>query len=440
MMAVCPGTYTPAKMKDGWLARLRLPTGTLTVTELLAIARLARDKGNGLVDLTNRANLQIRGLGADKWQEVSEYLVENGLAVPDPDHDRTRNITIDPLSGLAEEILDARPLARALDQALALWPNRGELSPKFSFIIDGGGPSNIIALRHEIGWRAERNRENEVVCRLSVKGHETGYCTSPGSLANATINIIEALVMAGITSGPTLADQIGKDQLEKILSEAAKKNQLINNPAMKQANPFDQTKKKNGEPHSQSALVRLAPSRGTREQLEVGKVAVTLSLRTSQLHHLQLEALAELINNYGNGTLRLTPWQALILPHALTEKLDEIWEKAEAIGLLTQVTEQNLTILACTGCTGCQKAGFETRMKALELRERLSARAFHEPVTVHFSACEKGCASRDAADILLMQRCGEAGMQLYLNAAPSTSKAGIKVSSARLLDEIIEHL
>ncbi len=431
-MAECPGVYIPAEMKDGLLARLRVPGGTLTSSQLRAIATIAHTRGNGQIDLTNRANLQIRGLAPSTWQQATEELITAGLATGDPTHDRIRNIAIDPLSGITREEMDCTPLAAALDQALSHWTRRSQLSPKFGFVIDGGGPSNIIALRHDIGWRAERGSTSAVEFSLHLAGHLTPITVKAKQLVPTTLDLLETyLELAGANGAQSEATDTAPLRLKHLMRENSK--EVVIEVAMKRVAKNHQLKNKAG---TKPETARLSPSRGMINQSDSDHAAQTLAAPTGRLQAHQLEGLAELVDQQGDGQLRLTPWQAIIITGILKNRIDQVWIKAEALGLLSQEAEQMLTILSCTGSEGCVHGGFETKMKALKIREQLSHMAVPAPVCLHLCACEKGCASRDKSAILLMQKRDEKSMHLYVNAAPSTQKVGKKVSEENYISEI----
>ena len=440
-MAACPGIYIPAEMKDGLLARVRVPGGELSADHLIQIAKIASTCGTGEIDLTNRANFQIRGITPDNWQNATNALIAAGLASDDPAHDRVRNIAIDPLTGFRPERFNCQPLARALDAALKDAPERACLSPKFAFVIDGAGPSNISALRHDIAWRAEEDGASaHIVFRLSLAGRPTSLTRPPEAIVVQTLAIIKALAPLA-NDAPILMKHLCPQ------GEATILHALANLPGQAgRAVTFL-------APETASALT---PSTGAITTTQKGRMAVTLSALTGRLHAHQMEGLAELVNRFASGALRLTPWQAVILPNVEENDIAKLWTSAEALGLLTQPGEQNLTILSCAGSAGCVHGGFETKTKALQLRDALAERTFLQPLTIHLSACEKGCAGKGKAALLLTQKraakdlqssanpsqectiekSDDGGMKLYQNAAPSTQKAGQPVTEENWLEEM----
>ncbi|MDX6739229.1 hypothetical protein [Actinocorallia sp. A-T 12471] len=93
----CPGALRPHTAADGALARLRLPGGRVTSAQLTALAAAARAFGTGELELTSRANIQIRGIDPARLPALTAHLTAAGL-LPSPTHERVRNITASPLT------------------------------------------------------------------------------------------------------------------------------------------------------------------------------------------------------------------------------------------------------------------------------------------------------------------------------------------------------
>ncbi len=95
---LCPGVRSVWSAADGGLARVRIPGGRLSADQLRLLADAADDLGNGLLELTVRANVQVRGLSAGREQDLAARLRVGGL-LPSDTHDRVRNILGSPLAG-----------------------------------------------------------------------------------------------------------------------------------------------------------------------------------------------------------------------------------------------------------------------------------------------------------------------------------------------------
>ena len=115
----CPGALKPMESGDGLIVRLRAHAGTLSADDLLAIAGIAQRFGNGLIDLTRRANVQIRGVTQDKLAGLWSDLSMLGLLDPSSEAEAVRNVMVNPLAGVdPTEICDVRGLARELERHL----------------------------------------------------------------------------------------------------------------------------------------------------------------------------------------------------------------------------------------------------------------------------------------------------------------------------------
>ena len=123
---------------DGWLARVRVPGGRLASSALLALAAIADELGNGLVDVTARANVQLRGLGDAAGAQLATRLQDAGL-LPSLTHDRVRNVMASPLAGRAPGALDhVDAIVAQLDAGICASAALGELPGRFCFLVDDG--------------------------------------------------------------------------------------------------------------------------------------------------------------------------------------------------------------------------------------------------------------------------------------------------------------
>ena len=142
----CPGAHRPMASGDGLVVRVRPPAGALTAAQAKGLAALAERYGNGLIDLTNRANLQLRGVTEAGHGALLDGLVGLGLIDTDPQIDARLNIVLDPFRGtddrqtrLAEAL--AHSLAAAIDLALP---------SKFGFVIDAGDNRQLAEISGDI--------------------------------------------------------------------------------------------------------------------------------------------------------------------------------------------------------------------------------------------------------------------------------------------------
>ncbi len=284
-MADCPGIFLLAQMKDGGLARLRLPGGRLGTAQARAVAAVARRWGNGLIDLTNRANLQIRGLPAVLPDDAVACLDAAGLVPAMRGADRLRNITADPLSGL-DGAVDVGPLVAALDAALQAADLDG-LSPKFAFVLDGGGRSGIAGV-----------------------GHDVGFVACPGGFR---------LSLGGVLSDEVIGPD---DVVSRALTEA---RQIL-----------DAGSRRPGRAGT------LNPWLGPVRQRD-GRFAVALDVPVARADADLLDRLADLAVD----GLRLTPWSAVVLPGIAEDRVAAV---IAASGLGIAAGLRVVACAGSTGC------------------------------------------------------------------------------------------
>jgi len=141
----CPGALRPMESGDGLLVRIKPWGGAFTVAQAAGVAGLAARLGNGQIDLTRRANLQIRGLGEETLPELHRALDRLGLLDADAATEAARNVMVGPVAGP-----EVRALTVALTQAIVAERRLAALPAKFGWLVDGGGPLSIIDERADV--------------------------------------------------------------------------------------------------------------------------------------------------------------------------------------------------------------------------------------------------------------------------------------------------
>jgi len=151
---------------DGGLARVRIPGGRISAADLRLLAEAAEELGNGTLELTLRANVQIRGLPPGAEHQLAARLRMGGL-LPSDSHDRVRNIVASPLSGLLGG-RDVGPLVVALDEAICAAPRLAALPGRFLFAVDDG-TGDVASLDADVGLLA-----GDDGYELLLGGHDVG--------------------------------------------------------------------------------------------------------------------------------------------------------------------------------------------------------------------------------------------------------------------------
>ncbi|MEA1673520.1 precorrin-3B synthase [Nitrospirillum sp. BR 11163] len=362
----CPGALVPMEVADGLLVRLRIPGGTLPATTARAVADLTRRHGNGLVDLSQRANLQIRGVTNALLGPLLDALRDLGLVNGDPAAERVRNVLCSPTCGLDPECAPVRPLARALDEALANRPDLWTLPAKFSVVLNGGGRAPLADAVGDIRFDA---LPGTTLFRVAVGGDQDDAATLGACRA-------DAVAETALTLGRAFLDlSAGRHKRLATLVAAEGTAGLARRVPLAPL-PTD------------IALPGSAPHRLLGRQPAWTGVAFPFG----GLHADTLATLAHL-----TPTLRLTPWRALLLEG---DGVDA--DAIHALGGVLAPDDPRLALSACSGRGACDSGLTDARGDALALAQvapRLLAGGH-----IHVSACAKGCAHPAPALVILTAR------------------------------------
>lgn len=373
----CPGVLHAVQAKDGLLIRIRMPGGLIEPNQLRTIADLSRGYADGSIEVTSRANLQLRAIRAQDLSHVVAGISSAGL-LPSPAHDRVRNIVTSAIAGLdGEEIIDPRPLIQELDRRLRAETIFADLHPKFSFAIHGG-PSRFSREIDDISLEAvELDRAPHF--HLSIGGASSGFAVKG---ADAVPCMLAAAKMCiGLTKASGLPVR-GKSldaipgAMESIADALA---------------PL----------FARSSLS--APSRrfeealpGTYPTTRPGRVSIIPSVPLGRLTAEQAHCLADAADRWA-GDLRLAPWRGVVIGSIPKSAAETIVEGLHSVGLSCDGRDGYRGIAACAGIGGCSASLADVRGDAVALAQRLAGRAGPPGWTVNLSGCEKRCARRRGA-------------------------------------------
>lgn len=366
----CPSAHRPMMSGDGLVLRLRPMAGRISVTQARALADLADLYAGGEVELTSRANVQMRGLTAQACAQMMPELLRLGLASEDPALDARRNITISP--SCAPQI--AESITRALIAGLA--DSRFETLPsKFGFLVDLGERRALGQISGDI--RLEAAASGAILVRAD--GCETGR-----DFADAGAAVDAALELAAwfLTSGGVGADGRGR------MAQHLRRCRAMNTAPLPAH--FCGAARPNPD---------IAPLRpGVQESGGLCLGAPFGRFSAAALRHTARAA--------GRGDLYITPFRMIYLP--------QIHKLAPHSGLITDPKDPLLRLCACIGAPGCAQASVATRSLARRLAPLLPLRDNSE--VVHISGCAKGCAHPRAAALTLIGR--EGAFDLVTRGAP----------------------
>jgi precorrin-3B synthase len=172
----CPSVLRPMASGDGLIVRVSIKDGRVSPALARALATLSRRFGNGLLDLSARANLQLRGASDASLLPLQQELRALGVVETDSEPTATRNILVSPLADIdPQAIIDIRPCVRALRERLAHEPIVHQLPQKFGFVVDDGGTLSLADEKTDVSFLARRS-SGEPRFLICLAGQIAGEC------------------------------------------------------------------------------------------------------------------------------------------------------------------------------------------------------------------------------------------------------------------------
>ena len=401
------GLFYVAPAQDSFMCRLRMPNGILSAHQFEGLADLAETLGGGTLDVTTRANLQIREIQPSSVIDVLTGIQELGLTSRGSGADNIRNITGSPAAGIdPSELIDTRPLARALHFTILNHRELYGLPRKFNIAFDGGGRISVLEDTNDIGFAAVRVAEGAsvpagVYFRMylgGITGHgdfarDAGILLKSEECVAAAVAVVRVFIAYGDRTDRKrarlkyLLDQWGMD---RFMVEVAKELSFTP-PKM----PAEQCLPR-------GPLLKHGHI-GVHKQKQKGMNYIGVGLPVGRLTAAQVRGLAAIATQFGSGTIRLTVWQNLILSDISDAKLPGARKAIEEIGLNAEASPIRSGLVACTGNTGCKFAATDTKAQALYLAQYLETRIkLDKPITIHLTGCPHSCAQHYVGDIGLL--------------------------------------
>ncbi|WP_296249390.1 precorrin-3B synthase [Pseudomonas sp. UBA4194] len=463
--SACPGLLRIVRALDGGICRIKLAGGELTAAQAEAVADAALRHAAGVIETTNRANLQIRGIGTQQHALV-DLLLAAGLGPREAAGDDVRNLMLSPSAGIdPQQIVDVRPLAAQILHSLETRPRLHALSAKFAVQLDGGEGLAMLEHPHDL-WLSAFEADGQVWLAFGLAG-------CPGrdrALGAVAFDQGHELVMAVLerfleVAGPEQSRmrELFANPTGPIAGRArshSRDHTAPMHPGHPRSHSGDHTAPMHpGHPRSHSgdhtalmhpghprshqggqadpmhpghlrspvgagsardgvlpdtpqafadtlglpihpAPCERAPATfklGIQPQLQPGLSFIATLAPLGRLTPAMLRGAARLAREHGDGTVRITPWQGLLLPNLVRPQA--VLAQLTALGFITAAEQPLAALIACTGSAGCAKGLADTKADARLLAQRLPNR---QPLSVHLSGCARSCASAHVAPATLL--------------------------------------
>jgi precorrin-3B synthase len=411
----CPGALAPMQAGDGWLVRVRVTGGRLSLDRAAALADCAARFGNGVLEISSRANLQLRGIDEAGLPALQRRLDELGLLDADSAVETVRNVIASPLSDVdPEAILDAAPIVAALEARLGDDRALHALPPKFNFLVDGGGALPLGDVEADVRFEAASG-ESGARFAIGLGGADdvAAFC-APDEVAGVAAALATAFLRAagiGANAPRRMRDLVAIQGAPSIFAAAAL------------ASFAWATRRRRVAPGATLGIRRFGASFCVGAAPPLGRLSAD---------DLGVAALAA--RRASAVDIRLTPWRTLIVTGLDDDHAGDLAAALSRQGFILDAADRRLAIVACSGAPACANAA---RAVQADARQWAHAAPPGRGIVLHVSGCEKGCAHGRVAPITLISRASGYDLVLDGKACDEPARRGLSIEDiAPLLERL----
>ncbi len=401
------GLFYVAPTQTSYMCRLRIPNGILKHWQFAGVADLAESHGGGYSHITTRANIQIREILPKSTVALVEGIQDIGLCSRGSGADNIRNVTGTPTAGIdPQELIDTRPYAREWHYHILNDRSLTGLPRKFNVAFDGAGKIAVLEDTNDIAFAAVEVKdgfgvEPGIWFRLGIGGitghkdfaKETGIIVKPEDATRVADAIVRVFVDTGDRTNRLKArlkyvlDNMGVDKFMLAVEDRlGRKLDRVAADAIATRPAFD----------------RMAHI-GVHPQKQVGLNWIGVALPVGKLSCDQMRGLAKIAQDLGDGDIRLTVWQNLLISGVRDDKVALATAAIEQIGLAVKASQIRAGLIACTGNAGCKFAASDTKRHAAEIGDWCESRVpIETPLNIHLTGCHHSCAQHYISDIGLL--------------------------------------
>ena len=394
------GLFFLTPMKEAFMSRLRIPGGVLKSYQLRELAHIAQQLTSGYVQVTTRANLQMRLIYPKDAPEFLRRVQAIGLHTRGAGADNIRNLTMNPTAGIDPvELIDTQPFVQDIAQVIINDRAFYDLPRKFNIAYDGGGLIGSVEDTNDIGIKAVKIGD-EILFRIALGGatghksfaRDLGVVVPPADITKVVAAVVRVYIEHGCRTNrkkARLKHLLETMSLDEYLALVEKKL----GTTLKRA-PYDATQMR-------WASQELAHSHvGDYPQKQKGFSYVGATCPVGHITPKQMLRVAELAELYGNGEVRLTVWQNFIIPNVPDAFVPTLKKALDKAGLPTKQSNLASGVIACTGNSYCKFAQSNTKAHALEIIKQLEKKIpLDQPVNIHVTGCPNSCAQHYMGDI-----------------------------------------
>jgi sulfite reductase (ferredoxin) len=426
-VGVIGGKNGEGKAVPYFMVRIRIPNGLLTSEQARTIADLSDHFGNGVADITVRQNVQLHWIRVENLPELLERLWSVGLRTTGACGDVTRNITGCPLAGIhSHEIADISPLALALDKELAGNPDFYNLPRKFKITITGCPDWCSYPEINDISFTATlRNSPGAAPSAFEGAGFDFSSTSHQSPIASHSVGF-SLRIAGGLSTEPHLAVKLNAfirwEQVlpvARAIAEVFRESEVLRQSRDRARMKFlflqhgwtadtflAAIESKLGYKLDPAAPEQLPASihrdhLGVIPQKQPGLFSIGASVIRGRITPAQIRVAADLAEHHGDGHLRATLMQNLLLINIPESRVSSVVQELVANGLPVETNAFVRGTVACTGSEFCKLALTETKSYARWLTEQLEEHfpGYQEDIKLHITGCPNSCGQHWIADI-----------------------------------------
>jgi len=401
------GLFYVAPAQDSYMCRLRIPNGIIKHWQFAGMADLAERLCGPFCHVTTRANLQVREIPPKHTVALIEGIQDLGLCSRGSGADNIRNVTGTPTAGIdPQELIDTREYARQWHYHILNDRSLTGLPRKFNVAFDGAGRIAVLEDTNDIAFAAIEVKDGfgvdpGVWFRLGIGGitghkdfaKETGIIVKPADATKVADAIVRVFIDLGDRTNRLKArlkyviDGMGMEKF-LVLVEERLGHALTRVPpeALGLRPAFD----------------RMAHI-GIHAQKQPGLNWIGVVLPVGKLTCDQMRGLARIARDLGDGDIRLTVWQNLLISGVRDDNIALATAAIETLGLAVKTSHIRAGLIACTGNAGCKFAASDTKRHAAEIGDWCETRVpIETPLNIHLTGCHHSCAQHYISDIGLL--------------------------------------
>lgn len=398
----CPALSAPMQTGDGLLVRLNPVAGGLTPAQLQGLCDAAEMFGNGVIEVTARGSVQIRGLSAASALKFAQAVDRLGIAV------RTGvPVQTGVLAGLdPDEIADPTALAGLIRARIARNGLEARLGPKVSVVIDGGGRTALDRVAADVrltavrvggspAWQVALAGDAMTATLLDVTKGDEAACDATLALLSGIADMGREARARDLSDKdlPALPSSPGSSQgsadVDGSGGKTSRAASMLIPTGRLEADPRDEP-----EDDGFEGLTGITSLRN-------GRVAIGIALPFGHSTAKLLKTFSETARNLGVQDIRPAPKRTLVAICGTVAQAEALRKQAETLDFVTSADDPRQAISACPGSPECASGHIPARKIAAEIARRYGG-LLDGSLHLHVSGCAKGCAHPGTAELTIV--------------------------------------